>query len=220
MSRLALTWLGDPVLSDFAMELDNEISTINYWLDYCRNNHSGCVSSQPDFMPTRVVDVGLVEDREPRLVFTAGLDAADRGLARRYLALSHCWGSGMPPTATTTLSTIPDRLQAIPIAGLSRTFVDFIGIARKMRVQYVWIDSLCIIQDSKEDWENEAAQMASVYSNAYCTVAASSSADGNGGCHLDPDSQPYGPVTLDFNETDGSGDKAVQKVRIFSIFGK
>lgn len=58
-----------------------------------------------------------------------------------------------------------------------------------MHVRYVWIDSLCIIQDSKKDWEKEAAQMALVYSNAYCTIAASSPANGNEGCHIDLDWQ-------------------------------
>jgi hypothetical protein len=194
---------------------DKETPIINYWLDNCQTNHPECVSDQVAFMPTRLIDVGLEENQEPRLVLTADLNFTDR----RYLALSHCWGLTMPPTATTNLSTIPDRFREIPIAGLSRTFADFIGIARKLRVQYVWIDSLCIIQDSKEDWENEASQMASVYSNAYCTIAASSSADGNGGCRTDPDCKPYGPVRLTFNEGDEKGSKILQKVQVFSVFG-
>ncbi|MCJ1466072.1 hypothetical protein MMC07_004691 [Pseudocyphellaria aurata] len=126
----------------------------------------------------------------------------------------------MPPTATTTSSTLAERLQAIPTAGLSRTFADFIDIARRMHVRYVWIDSLCIIQDSREDWEKEAARMALVYSNAYCTIAASSSENGNEGCHVDPDSKPYGPVNLSFDEIDENGKTTVQNVHVFSLFGK
>ena len=174
-------------------------------------------------MPTRVIDVGDAENQEPRLVLTADLDSPNGTLnttAHRYLALSHCWGLTMPPTATTTLSTVAEHLHAIPEAGLSRTFTDFINIARRMHVRYVWIDSLCIIQDSKEDWENEAAQMALVYSNAYCTIAASSSANGNEGCQVDPESEPYGPVILSFDETDEQGIPTVQRVRVFSLFGK
>lgn len=83
--------------------------------------------------------------------------------------------------ATTNSTTVAERLLAIPMAGLSRTFTDFINIARRMHVRYVWINSLCIIQDSKDNWEKEAAQMALVCSNAYCTIAASSSANGNEG---------------------------------------
>ena len=171
-------------------------------------------------MPTRVVDVGRGEDQEPRLVLTADLNSPEHHLnnaAHPYLALSHCWGLTMPPAAITTSSIIADRFQAISMASLTRTFADFVNIARKLHVQYVWLDSLCIIQDSKEDWEKEAAQMASVYSNAYCTVAASSSPDGSGGCHVDVDSEPCGPVTLSINDTDKNDNQVVKRVRVFSM---
>ncbi len=112
-----------------------------------------------------------------------------------------------------------ERLRSIPLINLTRTFADSIHIARKMGIQYVWIDSLCIIQDSRSDWEKEAAQMASVYSNAYCTISASGSADGHGGCRVDQNSQPYGPVTLVLNNTDENGNSTTEKVRIFSLFG-
>lgn len=213
---------GEPT-SDSEVNPDKEISIINYWLDNCQKNHTDCARSEVYFMPTRVIDVGGAENQEPRLVLTADLSSTDGHLdttARRYLALSHCWGLTMPSTAITTLSTLAERLQEIQTAGLSRTYTEFIEIARRMNIRYVWIDSLCIIQDSKEDWEKEAAQMALVYSNAYCTIAASSSANGNEGCHVDPDSEPYGPVILSFNDTDESGIKTVQKVRVFSLFGK
>lgn len=93
-------------------------------------------------MPTRVVDVGGAENQEPRLVPTADLDSLDGTLnttAHRYLALSHCWGLTMPPTTTTTLPTVAERLHARPEAGLSRTSTDFINIARRMHVRFVWI---------------------------------------------------------------------------------
>jgi hypothetical protein len=45
-----------------------------------------------------------------------------------------------------------------------------------MGIEFIWIDCLCILQDSKKDWEYEAARMADVYSNAYLTVAASRAA--------------------------------------------
>ncbi|ERF75515.1 hypothetical protein EPUS_08329 [Endocarpon pusillum Z07020] len=87
-------------------------------------------------------------------------------------------------------------------------------MARRMRVQYVWIDALCIIRDSKETGRT-TAQMVSLHSNAYCTIAASSSADGTGGCHVDPDSGPYGPVILSISDTDGDRRITIQKVRVF-----
>ena len=65
---------------------------------------------------------------------------------------------------------------------LSETFQDAITLIRQLRVQYIWIDSLCIVQDDRYDWETESATMAAVYQNAYLTIAASLAADGSGGC--------------------------------------
>ncbi|KAH7635703.1 heterokaryon incompatibility protein-domain-containing protein [Sordaria sp. MPI-SDFR-AT-0083] len=47
--------------------------------------------------------------------------------------------------------------------------------------RYLWIDSLCIIQDSEQDWAREASLMAKVYSHAYCTLDALSSKDSSEG---------------------------------------
>jgi hypothetical protein len=126
-------------------------------------------------------------------------------LERRYLALSHCWGSTMPTSAKLTLETLDINRKSIDLQGLPRTFQDFIEIARRLGVRYVWIDSLCIIQNSKEDWQSEAAQMASVYSGAYLTIAASSSADGRGGCHVIEGEKSYGPVDIDALESTNNG---------------
>ncbi|KAL5327645.1 hypothetical protein ACEPPN_005346 [Leptodophora sp. 'Broadleaf-Isolate-01'] len=58
---------------------------------------------------------------------------------------------------------------------LTRTFRDVISIARELQVRWVWIDSLCILQDDKADWEIEAAQMGTYYQKSFLTVAAASS---------------------------------------------
>ncbi|PQE21457.1 Heterokaryon incompatibility protein [Rutstroemia sp. NJR-2017a BBW] len=103
----------------------------------------------------------------------------------------------MPDTARTITATLEKHKISIQEADLSRTFQDFIGIARRLGIQHVWIDSLCIIQDDGADWEKEASQMASVYSNAYLTIAASSSADGNGGCAVWDSERSVGPLDVD-----------------------
>jgi hypothetical protein len=64
---------------------------------------------------------------------------------------------------------------------LSPTFADAVTVTKKLGVRYLWIDSLCIVQDSEEDWNQEASMMGEVYSCSYCTLAASSSEDSGGG---------------------------------------
>ncbi|KAI1398963.1 HET-domain-containing protein [Hypoxylon fuscum] len=154
------------------------IAMVKEWVQGCYEDHSDC--SQPDnkFIPTRLIDVGNDGTDEVRLITTAGLDLKDR----RYIALSHCWGLNMPDGAKTLIETLNDHIEGISLTGLTRTFVDAIAITRKLQIPFIWIDSLCILQNSGEDWEAEAAQMADVYSNASVTLAASASSDGSQGC--------------------------------------
>jgi hypothetical protein len=70
----------------------------------------------------------------------------------------------------------------IPVAELPLTFQDAVNITRALSQHLLWIDSLCIIQDDQADWERESARMASVYQNAFLTIAATSSHDSKGGC--------------------------------------
>lgn len=88
----------------------------------------------------------------------------------RYASLSHCWGSSRH--FLTTRDTMEELKCGIKISELPQTFQDAIFIAREVGLRYIWIDSLCICQDDKEDWEREAANMASIYSNATITISA------------------------------------------------
>jgi hypothetical protein len=65
---------------------------------------------------------------------------------------------------------------------MPKTFQDMLLVAQQMRVQYVWIDSLCIIQDDDSDWERESSRMADIYMNSYLTVSASTSTSSSSGC--------------------------------------
>lgn len=73
----------------------------------------------------------------------------------------------------------------IPLTRFPPLFLDVITICRALRIQYLWIDALCIIQDSTDDWEMQSAQMASIYSNSYLTIAASSCSDTQGSLFTD-----------------------------------
>ncbi|KAH8595946.1 heterokaryon incompatibility protein-domain-containing protein [Bisporella sp. PMI_857] len=69
----------------------------------------------------------------------------------------------------------------IPLHLLSRTFQDAIQVTRALGLRFLWIDSLCIVQDDKNDWTIEAAKMAQVYQGSYFTIAATSSTNSDGG---------------------------------------
>ena len=79
-------------------------------------------------------------------------------------------------------SNVSTLQQAIPISQLSKTFKDAMEVTKRLRVRYIWIDSLCIIQDSPEDWQYEASRMGKVYEFAVCNIAATRAKDGTVGC--------------------------------------
>lgn len=59
----------------------------------------------------------------------------------------------------------------IPIKNMSIIYREAIRVTRALGYQYILIDSLCIIQDSQSDWEEEASKMAAVYGNAVCNIS-------------------------------------------------
>ncbi|PMD28913.1 HET-domain-containing protein [Hyaloscypha variabilis F] len=103
-----------------------------------------------------------------------------------YAALSHCWGTA--PMFTKTMATLMDRKSAIPWDLLPKTFQEAIIITHELGLQYIWIDSLCIIQDDDSDWEKESMRMQTIYGRSKVTIAAVESKDGNGGCFVQDNS--------------------------------
>jgi hypothetical protein len=145
---------------------------IRGWLDHCDSSHP-CMPSKENKLPTRVLDVGITGSATITLVEGAGRSA-------RYLALSHRWGTSH--RITLRKATLGSFMAGIKLNMLPKTFLDAVHIARTLEIRYLWIDSLCIIQDDVEDWEKEAAEMGYLYLNAYLTIAASFSEDDSSGC--------------------------------------
>ncbi|KAH9211329.1 heterokaryon incompatibility protein-domain-containing protein, partial [Leptodontidium sp. 2 PMI_412] len=161
-----------------ATDCENSFQQILAWLGECERHHPSCGQNEaPAITPTRLISIGDVQSQTAiRLVDSS--TARDR----RYLTLSYCWGDGVPKEAQTTQSNLKARCEAIEIDILPQTFKDAIHITRKLGIQYLWIDSICILQDSTEDWTHESAMMGQIYSSSYCTISASASSSGAGGC--------------------------------------
>ncbi|EXM03573.1 hypothetical protein FOIG_05283 [Fusarium odoratissimum NRRL 54006] len=97
-----------------------------------------------------------------------------------YLTLSHGWGQN----ANIVRRTAGGNLE-IPLKNLPRTSKDAITATRRLGFTYLWIDSLCIIQGDKIDWERESVNMASIYSKGILNLAATYSSDSHGGLLLE-----------------------------------
>jgi hypothetical protein len=131
------------------------------WHLHCNQSHDLCKSRQGATrqLPTRLLYVG---DNQIKLCLSSEVKPNFE-----YFTLSHCWGA----TVFTTLlsSNIAEFQEQISPAALSTTFRDAVYVTRFFGCQYLWIDSLCIVQNNAKDWEKEASLMASVYSNSALT---------------------------------------------------
>lgn len=117
-------------------------------------------------LPHRVLEIGSAAGDKIWLRETKGEPAA-------YACLSHTWG-GFQPLKTTN-ETLEEHKRNIPWESIPKTFQDAVITTRRLNLQYIWIDSLCIIQDDENDWLIESALMADIYRNAVITLSAAAS---------------------------------------------
>jgi hypothetical protein len=101
------------------------------------------------------------------------MDTRHQHLSLAYVALSHCWGS--QSFLCTTSQNIQAHKNGIRYLDLPRTFQNAVTVALEMKAMYLWIDSLCIIQDQEDDWARHAEKMDKIYENALFVAAAVSS---------------------------------------------
>ncbi|KAK0719316.1 heterokaryon incompatibility protein-domain-containing protein [Lasiosphaeris hirsuta] len=162
--------------------LDERIHVVSAWLQECLANHPRCGLAHDTRLPTRLVDVNPAASTV-RLVDATSLACQRPDVP--YLALSHCWGTDNSLRCTTTRASEAERRNDIPWDRLPKTYQDAILVTRKLGFRYIWIDSLCIIQDDLADWQQESSRMASVFKGATLTLAATGAKDGASGLFLD-----------------------------------
>jgi hypothetical protein len=119
-------------------------------------------------MPTRVLDIGDLAT-PPRILVTHGRNG-------EYATLSYCWGKGYQQPITTTYN-LEQRRTALYLTTLPPVFQDAITIIRKLGYRYLWIDSLCILQDSVDDWNAESAKMDQYYTGSSLNIIAAAAKD-------------------------------------------
>ena len=158
--------LGASTDSDFSMKRARE------WYDCCRNSHPNCIETLGRTLPTR-----LLHYKNGYLRLCNGVDL---DISTRYATLSHCWGE--LPMFKLTTEKIPLFQTKIEIEDLSQTFQDALQVLARLGLVFLWIDSLCIVQDNPDDWNRESLLMSSVFGYSDITITAASSTDGSQGC--------------------------------------
>jgi hypothetical protein len=177
---LPLTTLGfSPVHPAFScaqevpshLDLERCVTKLGDWLQVCDTHHYSCFAPIQK-LPKRLLQVS---DNTSRLVETEGMPYA------KYTTLSHCWGKGTDMIKTTR-ENYDNRILGIDWDELPQIFKDAIAVTLRIDCQWIWIDSLCIIQDDELDWKEESSKMADVYSNSFLNIATTFSASSSGQC--------------------------------------
>lgn len=133
----------------------------------------------PGFFPERLIDVST---SNLRLVERNDING-DLATRPQYAALSYCWG---PPheaeyQSKTTTKNLAKQFEGLNFDALSFVLQDAVKATRNLRIPYLWVDSLCILQDDISDWHKQCSQMSDIYGKARVTLIAASSRSCNEG---------------------------------------
>jgi hypothetical protein len=152
------------------------------WLERCLEHHNKCenaeFSADAQWYPRRLLDLS---GPGQRLILTE-----EEKLEERYATLSHCWGPN-PAICCLTAENLHEMKQDIPTELLTKTFRDAVVATKMLKIRYLWIDSLCIMQSgtgSAEDWQEHAIAMRRIYTNALVNIGAARAASGSDGAFV------------------------------------
>lgn len=118
-------------------------------INHCGDKHSACDNLSMRYLPSRGISVVSLHEAQQ-----ARLHIAERRKRGHYVALSYCWGPPGSQTLMTRMDNIDKNTHHLNLEALSKTIQDAIAFTRKLGIRYLWVDALCIIQDSPADKES------------------------------------------------------------------
>jgi hypothetical protein len=160
------------------------ITQIGKWLQVCENNHERC-RNRAEALPLsgthgfRLINVGDGNITPVNLVNTDYL----RPLPR-YNTLSHRWTEATKLTQLTWMNLVR-HFASIDTSQWPQLYKDAVAVTRQLRIQYLWIDSICIIQDTREDlvqqdWDEQSVLMDQIYANSVLNLGSIKEKDEEG----------------------------------------
>ena len=169
------------------MTLDSEVSKPGiewpldlgkHWLQTCIETHQCQNAESLSWMPTRLLELDKPEVGKLRLIHTPEVD----GMTQHhipYVTLSHCWGK--IDLQKLEQDSFEKLSRGICVNDLHQTFRDAVKVATYLGVNHIWIDCLCIYQDSEADWNRESSLMGKVYKHSVCNISATAAKNAKDG---------------------------------------
>ncbi|GKT68609.1 heterokaryon incompatibility protein [Colletotrichum tofieldiae] len=178
---------------------DESWSKATTWIQNCTSDHLACnvETNAGPWHPTRLLDLD-VPNSNPDMFRVVVTSEQRIGPGEPYTTLSHCWGSAQ--FLQLKKSTYDEFKKGVKLDRLPKTFREAIQVTRRLGIRFLWIDSLCILQDRDDlvDWLVEAGQMHKVYSHSYCNISAAGAQDSSKGLYFgrDPRLSHTGNVSI------------------------
>lgn len=166
------------------------------WFSTCTSSHNECNApgNSGSFKPRRI----LKFNRTGANVLFQLVDGTECAAESAYMTLSYCWGSQPASQAYRLLKTTEQGMRSQQsISVLPKTIRDAMEIAGYFQCCYLWVDRLCIFQDSVEDFQKEASSMADIYKYSTLNIAALGAQDPDGGCFFERDPRYVAPTRVD-----------------------
>ena len=151
-----------------------------WWFQHCRIDHQHCTPADYSSrkLPKRLLEVGNSSNG-----LTVKVIEPQHLQDIEYMTLSHCWGGTLPMCLLT--GNLEMSKTGIPFSSLPKTFQDALSVVGWFGIKYLWIDALCIIQDSDDDWTHESGRMRDYYKYSFGTIAATGAFNSSEGLFFD-----------------------------------
>ncbi|KAF5245780.1 hypothetical protein FAUST_1567 [Fusarium austroamericanum] len=182
------------------------------WIAECKMNHEKCRAHSSTFRPTRLIEI--MSANQVRLIWSADLESE---IKVSYVAFSHCWGD--VDALKLEGKNVNQLFAGFETDTLPQTYRDAIAICVQLQYRFIWIDSLCIIQDSRSDWQNEATMMGSVYANADLNICAASAANSSQNLFPERDKNLLTPLDIT-SSWEGEGERRLRIVPADLLFAE
>lgn len=147
------------------------IDLVKHWMQFCNSQHQKyCIPAKAAAIEQKI---RLVDVHEYKIISTAS--------TKKYVALSYVWGSTTKPLLTRDTISQYSSLNGLKASAIPQTISDTIQLVRDIGMRYLWVDSLCIIQDNDNDREQQLPIMDSIYRYAELVVIAANGSDAYAG---------------------------------------
>ncbi|KAF4450516.1 HET-domain-containing protein [Fusarium austroafricanum] len=145
-----------------------KLPAIKVWYDECIQSHSKCAKFPEITAPSSQGPSRLLHLQDGKIKLVCDIE---KGPQIKYATLSHMWGSNPSAYPQLTRVCLEDFTISISQDNFPDKYLDAMRVSKALGLDYLWIDSLCIIQDDPEDWKKEALKMADVYGNTACNIS-------------------------------------------------